>query len=190
MNRGVLSGLVAWLGLAFLVGAAACDSFAQDGKLVDASVVTLRDEDIKGLESRQPDIRAVLERIEIRSITYLSDGLKITGYLVAPKKGENLPCVIFNRGGNREFGALTDLRAAAVLGRIGARALKDTNGAALEVSVLDASKFRFVVRPVSLGYLMVVTEPLAAPDPVLGEMTNAAAFLDQASSTLAEPRVA
>lgn len=80
--------------------------------------------------------------------------------------------------------------AAAVLGQIGTRTLKDTNGADLEVTVLDASKFRFVVRPVSLGYLMVVTEPLAATDPVLGEMTNAAAFLEQAGSALVEPRAA
>jgi dipeptidyl aminopeptidase/acylaminoacyl peptidase len=35
-----------------------------------------------------------------------------------PTVGENLPCVIFNRGGNRESGALSDEQAARVLGKI------------------------------------------------------------------------
>jgi len=80
--------------------------------------------------------------------------------------------------------------AAAVLGQLGARTLKDVGRGELEVVVLDASKFRFVVQPVALGYLMVVTEPLAEADPVLGEMTSAAACLDEAGSALAEPRAA
>jgi dipeptidyl aminopeptidase/acylaminoacyl peptidase len=80
--------------------------------------VTLKDGDVKKLETSQPEIRAVLEQVEIKSITYLSDGLKVKGYLLTPKNGEKLPCVIFNRGGNREFAALTDMRVAAFLGRV------------------------------------------------------------------------
>ena len=80
--------------------------------------------------------------------------------------------------------------AAAVLGQLGTRTLKDTGHGDLEVVVLDASKFRFVVRPVALGYLMVVTEPCAEADPLLGKMTNAAACLDAVGSALAEPRAA
>lgn len=91
---------------------------AQDGTLVDAAVVMLKDRDVDKLETRQPGIRAILDGVEIKSITYLSDGLQVKGYLVAPRRDENLPCVIFNRGGNREFGALTDVRAAALLAPI------------------------------------------------------------------------
>ena len=80
--------------------------------------------------------------------------------------------------------------AAAVLGQLGTRTLKETGRGDLEVVVLEASKFRFVVQPVALGYLMVVTDPLAEADPVLGEMTNAAACLEEAGSALAEPRAA
>ena len=80
--------------------------------------------------------------------------------------------------------------AAAVLGQLGTRTLKDTESGDLEVVVLDASKFRFVVRPVALGYLMVVTEPLSEADPLLGEMVNAAACLDVVGSALAGPRAA
>jgi len=45
-------------------------------------------------------------------VVYESDGLRIVGFLAYPKNapslGARLPCVLFNRGGNRDFGALTD----------------------------------------------------------------------------------
>ncbi|MES9869810.1 MAG: prolyl oligopeptidase family serine peptidase [Sedimenticola sp.] len=42
-------------------------------------------------------------------IVYLSDGLEIAGYIVIPKKVPGkLPVLIFNRGGNRDFGKLTN----------------------------------------------------------------------------------
>jgi dipeptidyl aminopeptidase/acylaminoacyl peptidase len=61
---------------------------------------------------------AALDQVELKTVTYLSDQLKVKGYFAIPKKGDKLPCVIWNRGGNRELGALTDLRAAAWLGQI------------------------------------------------------------------------
>lgn len=73
---------------------------AHSSQLVDASAIP----------SSQTDV-AVL------SITYLSDGLRVKGYLAMPTAGENLPCLIYNRGGNREFGALTDEQAAQGLGK-------------------------------------------------------------------------
>src|SRR5665213_3493216 len=76
---------------------------AQDGKLVQSSQVQL--------ENARPHARAILDKVEIRSITYLSDGLKVKGYLAVPKEGKKLPCVIYNRGGNRSFGALDDEEA-------------------------------------------------------------------------------
>src|SRR5687767_12287583 len=103
--------------ISLLVAATFCAG-AQDGKLVDASVVTLPDADIQKLAATQPDIGTVLKAIELKAITYLSDGLKVKGYLAIPVKGEKLPCVIYNRGGNREFGTLTDVSAAMILGRI------------------------------------------------------------------------
>lgn len=59
-----------------------------------------------------------LDSIEIYSITYLSDGLKVNGFLVKPKKAGDYPCVIFNRGGNRDFGALKIAHAAITLGEM------------------------------------------------------------------------
>ena len=59
-----------------------------------------------------------IDSIEIYSITYLSGGLKINGLLVKPKKKAKYPCVIYNRGGNREFGSLKIAHGATTLGQI------------------------------------------------------------------------
>ncbi|MCK0126928.1 prolyl oligopeptidase family serine peptidase [Gelidibacter sp. F2691] len=59
-----------------------------------------------------------LDSIEIYGITYLSDGLKVNGLLVKPKKKGKYPAIIFNRGGNRNFGALVIAHGAITLGEI------------------------------------------------------------------------
>lgn len=59
-----------------------------------------------------------LDSIEVYGITYLSDGLKIRGLLAKPKKIGKYPCVIYNRGGNREFGSLKIYDGALTLGQI------------------------------------------------------------------------
>ena len=47
-------------------------------------------------------------QIDCQHIKYLSDGLKVAGFLWKPKDtaGRKLPVILFNRGGNREFGKL------------------------------------------------------------------------------------
>jgi dipeptidyl aminopeptidase/acylaminoacyl peptidase len=48
------------------------------------------------------------KQTESFEITYLSDGLKITGFIVKPKgDGSSLPALVFNRGGSREYGKVT-----------------------------------------------------------------------------------
>ena len=48
------------------------------------------------------------DEVESYRIKYSSDGLKVVGFLVKPKKeGARWPVLIFNRGGNREFGKIT-----------------------------------------------------------------------------------
>lgn len=59
-----------------------------------------------------------IDSIDIYSITYLSDGLKVNGLLVKPKKQGNYPCVIYNRGGNRDFGSLVITHGIMTLGQI------------------------------------------------------------------------
>lgn len=59
-----------------------------------------------------------LDSIEIYGITYLSDGLKVNGFLVKPKKQGKYPVVIYNRGGNRNFGALEMPYVAIRMGQL------------------------------------------------------------------------
>ena len=59
-----------------------------------------------------------LDSIEVYGITYLSDGLKIKGLMAKPKKAGSYPCIIYNRGGNREFGSLKAAHGALSLGRL------------------------------------------------------------------------
>jgi dipeptidyl aminopeptidase/acylaminoacyl peptidase len=59
-----------------------------------------------------------LDAINIYNITYLSDGLKVKGYLIKPKKEGNYPCIIYNRGGNREFGKLNITKAIYLLSQL------------------------------------------------------------------------
>ncbi len=59
-----------------------------------------------------------LDSIHVYRISYLSDGLKINGLLAMPKKQGKYPCVIFNRGGNRNFGSLKAYHGAFTLGQI------------------------------------------------------------------------
>jgi len=59
-----------------------------------------------------------LDNIEIYRISYLSDGLKINGLMVKPKKKGKYPCIIYNRGGNKDFGALVIASATGQLGQL------------------------------------------------------------------------
>lgn len=52
------------------------------------------------------DLVLATERSEYFALTYWSDGLRVKGFLGRPRSGNRLPAVVFNRGGNREFGAL------------------------------------------------------------------------------------
>jgi hypothetical protein len=64
--------------------------------------------------------RAAIEGVLLERIIYSSDDLQVEGFLARPADAgsKNLPCVIFNRGGNREFGAMNPVRAAFLLGRL------------------------------------------------------------------------
>jgi len=46
-----------------------------------------------------------LDSLDFFAISYLSDSLKVNGFLISPKKEGKYPGIIYNRGGNREFGA-------------------------------------------------------------------------------------
>jgi len=59
-----------------------------------------------------------LNNLEIKELTYLSDGLKVKAFVIQPKDGGAYPCIIYNRGGNREFGAWNPSGVIRFLGPI------------------------------------------------------------------------
>jgi dipeptidyl aminopeptidase/acylaminoacyl peptidase len=101
--------------LAALVAAAGADGVA-NGTLLEATAVQPADGG-----SWDPALARVLDAVDVSRIVYSSDGLKVRGYLANPKRAERLPAVILNRGGNREFGALTDEAAVGSLGSLAAK---------------------------------------------------------------------
>lgn len=46
------------------------------------------------------------KKIFVYRIIYKVKGKKIAGFIVEPRKGNNLPCIIWNRGGSRDFGSM------------------------------------------------------------------------------------
>lgn len=59
-----------------------------------------------------------LDSIDLYGIAYMSDGLKVKGLLAKPKKQGKYPCIIYNRGGNRDFGSITIAKGAMLLGKM------------------------------------------------------------------------
>jgi len=83
-------------------------SFAQDGKIVSILPHAIEDSDKVFFQKRFKNTDSVLSETTLQKITYLSEGLKISGYVSQPKGNtKKYPCIIYCRGGNRDFGSLT-----------------------------------------------------------------------------------
>jgi dipeptidyl aminopeptidase/acylaminoacyl peptidase len=83
---------------------------------IDRKKILLKDVQLKMLQSAwgETSTDSVVEKI-----TYLSDGLKLKGYLAYPKdKSKKYPCIIWCRGGFGNAGALDDFIAQGILGQI------------------------------------------------------------------------
>lgn len=59
-------------------------------------------------------------KLTVESIRYRSDGLRVKGFLIQPKRGTKLPCIIYNRGGNGSYGQIDPTRLWGFLTRIAA----------------------------------------------------------------------
>jgi dipeptidyl aminopeptidase/acylaminoacyl peptidase len=55
----------------------------------------------------QKKIRSQLKKVEVYTFTYKVKKLEVVGYVVLPKNGDNLPCLIHLRGGSRDKGMIT-----------------------------------------------------------------------------------
>ncbi len=102
---------------------------APNGKIVDRQIVDLKSLpelqnklfDSSGSQQVLREKYRYLDSITAERITYLSDGLKVKGYLVYPKAPGKYPGIVYNRGGNKEFGKITSFKVAFIMGRVAAR---------------------------------------------------------------------
>ncbi len=61
----------------------------------------------------------VIENTVVEKITYLSDGLKVRGYIGYPTdQSKKFPCVIWNRGGYGNKGAIDSFTARGIYGQL------------------------------------------------------------------------
>jgi dipeptidyl aminopeptidase/acylaminoacyl peptidase len=87
---------------------------AQNGTLIEKTNVVFPDS-IHQKFNDHPSFSEFHSNTDLFRITYISDELKINGYMAQPKAPGLYPIIIFNRGGNRDFGALDDVRASFIL---------------------------------------------------------------------------
>ena len=90
---------------------------AQNGKIIDKKPIELPDSIFAGAKNKALATQ-ILTTVNFFRISYLSDGLKVTGYIAEPKAPGKYPCIISNRGGNRDFGQWSPKVMAAYLGRM------------------------------------------------------------------------
>jgi dipeptidyl aminopeptidase/acylaminoacyl peptidase len=63
--------------------------------------------------------KKVFDNSTVEKITYLSDGLKIKGYIAYPiDDSKKYPCIIWNRGGFGEKGAIDKFTARGIFGQL------------------------------------------------------------------------
>jgi len=86
-------------------------------KFIDRKKIILNDSQKKLLFSGWGE--EVFNNSVVETITYLSDGLKVNGYLAYPKNtSKKYPCIIWNRGGYGENGAIDAFNARGFFGNI------------------------------------------------------------------------
>ena len=91
--------------------------YGQNGALIKKTIVSLPDSLQSRINSNE-DLKRNQNATDLYKIRYLSDGLIVQGYIATPKEGGKFPVIIFNRGGNRDFGELTDFRASVLLNKL------------------------------------------------------------------------
>ena len=92
--------------LLFLRIAAPAPLAAQDGQLLERTPFEWPKGFVDDMRTSMPEVDSVLAEVKVYRITYLSDGLKVKGFLAEPARAGRYPSIIYNRGGNREFGKI------------------------------------------------------------------------------------
>ncbi len=103
-----------------------CYSHAQNGKIVERKEIKLTGQkDLRSVIYKNENGQQVLKKeyqyldsVHCEKIMYISDGLRVVGYLLYPQKSGKYPGIVYNRGGNKEFGKITIKKAGAILARV------------------------------------------------------------------------
>jgi len=74
--------------------------------------------------------------------------------------------------------------AASAMGRIAVSTLGNLDRGDLEVAAFEATRLTFLVRRLSVGFLLAITEPEANLGFIAAEMSRTAATLEQAAALL------
>jgi len=94
---------------------------SQNGKIIDRQILDWKnDPEISNIVYKDGILKKqynFLHDVIIEKITYQSDGLKVKGYLAQPKNNGKYPCIVYNRGGNKEFGKLNTKKAVFILAK-------------------------------------------------------------------------
>jgi dipeptidyl aminopeptidase/acylaminoacyl peptidase len=77
--------------------------------LVSQDLSLLKNSDGKIVDQKKVDLPpAFSDKVDCYKMKYLSDGLRVVGFMLIPRTREKrLPVLIFNRGGNRDFGSIS-----------------------------------------------------------------------------------
>ncbi len=99
----------------------------QNGKLLETMPFEIgnypelnsRITEMKGGISSYKAEYSYLDEVVMEEIFYESDGLKVKAFRVFPKNLEQeYPAIVYNRGGNREFGQLNEFKMVFILARV------------------------------------------------------------------------
>lgn len=90
-----------------------------DGKIIERKEFVLPDSVTVDIKERYDEKTAAkILNLKYYRITYSSDGLKVTAYGIEPREKGKYPCIISNRGGNRDFGQWTPISIGRFLARL------------------------------------------------------------------------
>jgi dipeptidyl aminopeptidase/acylaminoacyl peptidase len=92
-------------------------SASEDGELLDRTEIVFEGAEREAFLEKRPKAAEYMDTVTVSEITYFSDGLKVKGFLIIPEGAGPFPCLIVNRGGNREFGEIPPEAAVSWLGR-------------------------------------------------------------------------
>jgi dipeptidyl aminopeptidase/acylaminoacyl peptidase len=85
-------------------------------KIIDRNRIDLKETQIKMIRSGWGD--GAVDDAEVEKIDYISDGLKVKGYLAYPSEDGKYPCIIWCRGGIGNAGIIDAFNAKGIFGQL------------------------------------------------------------------------